>query len=78
MEDEGDVAKDVDVVGDVGVHKLESRAAGQVLDVRGRTGEEVVDADHAVAVVEKALTDVRAQEAGAAGDDGPLRKSHQP
>jgi hypothetical protein len=78
MEDEVDVARDVDVVGDVGVHKLESPAAGQMFDVRRRTGEEVVDADHAVAVIEEALTDMRAQEPGAAGDHGSPRITHQP
>ena len=41
----------------------------QMLDVRQRAGDEVVDADDLVAAFEKALAQVRADEARAPGDD---------
>ena len=72
--DHVDVAWDVDVVGDVGPHHPELRVGQQVLDVRRRAGEEVVDADDVPAVGEQPLADVRAQEAGAPGDDRPAAR----
>ena len=40
--------------------------------LRLRAGEEVVDAQHVVAVREQPVAQVRAEEAGAAGDEDPL------
>jgi hypothetical protein len=38
-------------------------------DVRGVAGQEVVDADDTVAAIEEGLRQMRADEAGGAGDD---------
>src|SRR3546814_9261133 len=46
----------------------------QPLDVVDRTGDEVVDGNHLVAAIEQRLAEVRAEEAGPAGDDDA---SHQ-
>jgi hypothetical protein len=54
--------------GDVVAHQLEVRVAEQVDDVVLGAGEEVVHAEHVVAVGDQALAEVRAEEAGAAGD----------
>ena len=43
--------------------------AEEVLDVGGRAGDEVVDADDLVAPGEQGVGEVRAEEAGPAGDD---------
>jgi hypothetical protein len=64
---------DVERKGHVVAQQLEARMADQVLDVAPRTGEEVVDAQHVVAAFEQLLAQVRAQEAGTAGDEA--RKS---
>ena len=53
---------DVEVV----VHELRR---ADVLDVGQRAGLEVVDADHAMAAPQQLLAEVRAEEAGAAGDE---------
>jgi hypothetical protein len=45
-------------------------AAVDVRDVRERARVEVVDADDAVAAREQVVAEVRAEEAGPAGDDG--------
>jgi hypothetical protein len=50
---------------DVQVHEL---GPADVLDVRERAGLEVVDADDAVTACEELVTEMRAQEAGTAGD----------
>ena len=49
--------------------KREALVAAQVLDVGGRAGDEVIDADDLVPVGQEALAQVRADEARAAGDD---------
>ena len=67
--DKVDVADHVDVVGDVGSDQSESVMAGEVRDVRRRPGREVVERDDLVPLVEQAFAEVRAEEAGAAGDD---------
>ena len=68
VEDAVERALEVDVVRDVVLHEHEV-AAGQVLDVRHVAGDQVVHADDGVAVVEQVLGEVRAEEAGGAGDE---------
>ena len=53
-------------------HELEARVVVQVIDVALGAGEEVVDAEHLVALLEQAVAEVRAEEAGAAGDEDSL------
>src|SRR5204863_2847408 len=62
-------AVDVDVVGDVVFDEAEAVAAEEVLDVFRIAGDEVVHADDFVSAIEKELAEVRAEEAGAAGDE---------
>ncbi len=47
--------------------ELEALVADQVVDVLAAAGDQVVDADHAVALGQQPLAQVRAEEAGAAG-----------
>jgi hypothetical protein len=47
-----------------------------VRDVLLGAGEEIVDAQHVVAFVEQALTEVTAKETGAAGDEDAFSKVH--
>ena len=61
-------AVDVDEFGHVVADELKALPADQVGDVLGTSGHEVVHADDLVTLGEKALTQVRAQEAGGAGD----------
>ena len=63
---------DVEREGDVVAHQLEVRVVQQVDDVVLGAGEEVVDAQHVVAVGQQAVAQVRAEEAGAAGDHDPF------
>src|SRR5206468_11658211 len=44
----------------------------QVLDIALRSGEEVVNAEHFVAVLQQPLAQMRAEESGAAGDQDAL------
>ena len=52
--------------------ELEARVVVQVIDVALGAGEEVVDAEHLVALLEQAVAEVGAEEAGAAGHEDPL------
>ena len=54
--------------GDVVAHQLELRMGQQVDHVVAGAGEEVVDAEHRVPVGQQPATEVRADEAGTAGD----------
>ena len=63
---------DVEREGDVVAHQLEMRIAQQMRDVVLAAGEEVVDAQHVVAVAQQALAQMRAEEAGAAGHQHAL------
>ena len=49
-------------------HQLEVRVVEQMQDVFFGASEEIIQADDIVAVVQQALTEVRAEEASAAGD----------
>ena len=51
------------------VHVREAGPSEEVLDVRDRSRHEVVDRDHGLAALEQALAQMRAEEAGATGDD---------
>ena len=59
---------DVDVVGDVVLDELEV-AIAQVRDVGDVAGQQVVDADDRVAAIEQRFGEMRADEAGRAGND---------
>ena len=49
-------------------HQLEVRMVEQMSDVVFGAGEEVVQTDDVVTVVQQSFTEMRAQETGAAGD----------
>ena len=69
VEDVVKIAFHVDEVGHVQIHKREALMAHQVGDVVGRPRDEVVHADHMMAFGQKALAEMRAEEAGTAGDE---------
>jgi hypothetical protein len=63
--------------------EFEAGAADQVGDVVAAAGEEVVETDDVVAVLEESLAEVRADEARASGDENfhrnlPIRSSQLP
>ena len=70
MQDEVDRSVDVDVVGDVVLDEGEV-AVRQMRDVGRIAGEEVVDPNHLVIAIEQRFGEMRADEAGRAGDDDP-------
>ena len=51
------------------LHQLEALVPDQMLDVLLGAGEEVVDADDVVAIRDQSIAQMRAQEAGTAGDE---------
>ena len=67
-------ARDRNLIGDVVVDELEV-AVPQMADVREASGQQVVDPDHGVPAIEQAVGEMRADEAGDAGNDGTR---HQP
>ena len=74
VEDEVERLVDRDVLDHVVVHEDE-RVVSQVLDVRERSGLEVVEADDAMPALEERLAQMRAEEACAAGDEGGWHRS---
>ncbi len=52
--------------------ELEARMVVQVLDVALGAGEEIVDAEHLVALLQQPVAQMRAEESGAAGDQDAL------
>ena len=74
MEYRIDVARDPHIVRDVVFYEREAGHTEQVLDVGVVAGREVVDGDNLVAASEELVGEVRAKEAGSAGDDDA---SHQ-
>ncbi len=68
-----DVERECHVV----THEFEAGMADQVPDVLLRTGEEIVDAEHIVTERKEAVTQVRAKETGAAGDQNTSTIRHQ-
>ncbi len=78
MQHDIDVATHVHVVGDIGAHEPKPRPFNEMRDVRRGTGGEVVGTQHLVAVIEQAFAQVRAQEAGTAGNNRPaLLRAHR-
>ncbi len=57
-------------------HEFEVLPAEQMGHVGLLAREEVVDADHVVAVVDELFAEVAAEEAGAAGDEDSLERGH--
>src|SRR4051794_27644364 len=53
-------------------HRLEQRCRQKIRDVVLAAGEVVVDAEHVMALRDQALTQMRAEKAGAAGDENAL------
>ena len=66
------------VVGDVELDEVEPVMAEQVRDVAGVACAAVVDADDAITAVDQAVADVRADEAGPAGDDDMPQRGQRP
>jgi hypothetical protein len=56
--------------------QLEALVAEQMLDVAAGAAEEVVDADDVGALGQEPLAQMRAEEAGAAGDQDALFQMH--
>src|SRR6266545_3389274 len=75
VEDEVHRPLDVDRLRDVVVQEVEA-AVANVLEILERRGLEVVDADHAVALLEEVVAQVRPEEAGTAGDDTRAHAGH--
>ena len=76
MQDRVDLARHVDELRHVRADEPELRQLHQVPDVVGRAGEEVVEAEHLVALGEESLAQVGAEEPGAPGDDRPAPLRH--
>ena len=70
MKDVVDAAGEVDELRDVMPNKLEVLVAGEMRDVVGIARDEVVDGNDVMAFGKEAVDEMRAEEAGAAGDDG--------
>ena len=66
VEDEVDRLVDEDRLGDV-VGTNRNASSADVLDVRERAADEVVDADDPVAALEQVVAEMRAEKAGSAG-----------
>ena len=65
-------------MGHVVAHRLEIRFLQQLGDVGLAPGEIIVDAEHVVALGAQAVAEMRAEEAGAAGDQYPfLHSAHR-
>ena len=62
---------------DVVPDQLEVRPAEQVRDVRLLAGEEIVEADDVVPLVDEPFAQVRAEKARAAGDENASRSAHR-
>ena len=50
-------------------HELEARVVVQVIDVALGTGEEVVEADNLMPLLQQAVAEMRAKETGASGNE---------
>ena len=69
VHDRVDLAGHPHVLADVVLDEREPAVAEQLLDVGHGTGDEVVDGDDTITAIEQRPAEVRAEEAGAAGDD---------
>ena len=67
--DEVERLVDKERLGDV-VRRRSGTLVADVLDVRERAADEVVDADDAMAALEQVVAEMRAEEAGSSGDQG--------
>jgi hypothetical protein len=68
MEDEIDFPFHEQVIRDIVVDKLEARISGEVRNVVGAARDQVVNADHGVSLCNQPITEMRAEEAGAASN----------
>ena len=78
VQDTVDVIVDVERLRHVVLDQAESVEGREKLRVVTRSGDEVVDADHLVAIGQEALGEVRAKEAGGAGDENAHVKPPRP
>ena len=69
MEDVVDISIDEEIVCDVVLNELELRLSSQMGDVCRATGDQVVDADDRVPLRDEAITEMRAEKPGTAGDN---------
>lgn len=69
MEDGVKVAFKGKWLADVALDKGEARVAGQMGDVGGTAGNEIVEADYRVAISEKPINEVRTDKSGSPGDE---------
>lgn len=67
-----------DWLDDIVAEQLESRVPEVVRDVLLPAREEIVDHDHAVALLQQPVHEVAADESGPAGDDDPARRRAEP
>src|SRR5271157_5446801 len=63
-------AVDLHRLGDVVLQKPEAGVVGQMIDVPPRSCQQIVEADDLMPLGEKALAEMRANEAGSSRDDG--------
>ena len=68
-----DPAGDVDELAHVGPHQVEVVLTDEVRDVVRGPRDEVVEADHLVALRQEAFAEMRTEESGSAGYDCALR-----
>jgi hypothetical protein len=67
-------AGDFNETGDVLLHKLEAGMSEQVADVGLNAGDEIVETQNFPAAFDEAVAEVRAEKAGATGDDSAQEK----
>lgn len=67
---------DVEREGDIVTDQFELRVIEQVRDIAFRSREEIIQAENIVTVFDKAIAQVRAEEAGAAGDQNLIHDWH--
>lgn len=59
---------DVNVIGDIVTDEIEIRIADEMCNVTGVSGNEIVHANNGMTFSKKAVTEMRADESGSAGD----------
>src|SRR5690625_48149 len=67
MQDQIQIALDVDEVGDIVLDKVKIGIAEQVLDIDHTACKQVVHADHPIPFIEKPVTEVGAEKPGSTG-----------
>ena len=58
-------------------HQLEARMSQERRDIAARSGEEIVDAEYVVSPRDQAFAQMRADEAGSAGDQYAAVERHE-